>query len=152
MTDTQTTPETQPTSMTAVLPRRALPVWAQIGVLLVVFVADGIVGAMIATKIIRSRMEYYREHADALPSDIVPRLQVRLALTDEQTKQVRETIERRHPRLIEQRRQGAQAMLNEFQLMEDEIAGVLDPKQQQQWRTIATSVRHRFLPPAPGIE
>lgn len=132
--------------------RRAMPWWVQVGVLLVVFVSGGVAGAMIATKVIHSRMDYYREHADALPADIVPRLQMRLALTDEQTKQVRAIIANRHPRMIENRRQGAQAMLGEFRMMENEIAGVLDPEQERMWHAIAQSVRQRFLPPVPANE
>lgn len=130
--------------------RRTLSWWVQIFVLLVVFIAGGAVGAMIATKVIHSRMEYYRHHAEALPQDILPRLQRRLALTDEQTEQVQEIIHRRHPIMIESRRQGAQTMLNEFRSMEDEIARVLDANQQTLWRDIAASVRERFLPPPPG--
>jgi hypothetical protein len=132
--------------------RRALPWWVQVGVLLVVFVSGGVVGAMIATKVIHSRMDYYREHAEALPADIVPRLQMRLALTDEQSEKVKAIIATRHPRMIDNRRQGAQAMLDEFQMMEDEIAGVLDPEQEERWRAIAQSVRQRFLPPLPASE
>lgn len=149
MNDANTITEPQPAAASP-QHRRALPWWAQVVVLLAVFSAGGVVGAMIATKVIHSRMEYYREHADALPRDIVPRLQVRLGLTDAQTKQVQEIAERRHPRMIENRRQGAQAMLNEFQVMEDEIASVLNPEQQRLWRSIAASVRQRFLPPMPG--
>lgn len=132
--------------------RRALPRWAQLGVLLVVFVSGGVVGAMIATKVIHLRMDYYREHAEALPADIVPRLQMRLALTDTQTEKVKAIIANRHPRMIDNRRQGAQAMLSEFQLMEDEIARVLDPVQEERWHAIAQSVRQRFLPPVPADE
>lgn len=132
--------------------RRALPRWVQVGVLLVVFVSGGVVGAMIATRVIHSRMDYYREHAEALPADIVPRLQLRLALTDEQTEKVRAIIANRHPRMIENRRQGAQAMLYEFEMMENEIAAVLDPEQEERWHAIAQSVRQRFLPPVPANE
>lgn len=132
--------------------RRALPRWVQLGVLLVVFVSGGVVGAMFATKVIHSRMEYYREHADALPADIVPRLQMQLGLTDKQTEKVKAIIANRHPHMIDNRRQGAQAMLSEFQLMEDEIAAVLDPVQEDRWRTIAQSVRQRFLPPVLRVD
>lgn len=159
MTKIETTHEisavaaSEPCAMAETCPqRRALPRWVQLGVLLVVFVSGGVVGAMIATKVIHSRMDYYREHADALPADIVPRLKMRLALTDEQTERVRAIIANRHPRMIENRRQGAQTMLNEFQMMENEIAGVLDPEQEQRWRSIAQSVRQRFLPPVPPNE
>jgi hypothetical protein len=130
--------------------RRAIPRWAQIVILLVVFAAGGVVGGMIAAKVIYLRMDYYRRHTNVLPNDIVPRLKLRLGLTDEQTKQVREIIERRHPRMIENRKHGAQVMLNEFDAMEQEIADVLDERQKRMWHAMADSVHHRFLPPAPG--
>lgn len=138
----------EPRAATASLrSRRALPWWGHVGVLLLVFVSGGVVGAMIATQAIYSRLNYYREHAGALPADIVPRLQVRLDLTAKQMEKVRAIIAIRHPRMIENRRQGAQAMLDEFRMMEHEIAGVLDPEQREGWHAIAQSVRQRFLPP-----
>lgn len=157
MTKIDTTQESMPAVASPAQPtddpmrqRRALPRFVQLGLLLVVFMAGGVVGAMIATNVIHSRMMYYREHAEALPADIVPRLQRRLALTHEQTDHVKQIIATRHPRMLEDRRQGAEAMLHEFQLMEEEIAEVLNPEQEQRWHTIARSVRQRFLPTAPS--
>lgn len=129
--------------------RRALPRWIQIGVLLLVFVAGGIVGAMVATKALHARLEYYRQNEDALVNDIIPRLRAGLALTEEQSSQFEEIIERRHPRMLDVRRKGAIEMLAEFQAMEDEVAGVLDPKQRESWRKIAESVRNRFIAVGP---
>ena len=91
-----------------------------------------------------------RPTAHALPNAIVPRLQLRLGLSDEQTDQVREIVERRHPRMIESRTLGAQAMLDEFDAMQREISAVLDENQKRTWRATADSVRRRFLPPERG--
>lgn len=129
--------------------RRALPRWIQMGVLLLVFVAGGIVGAMVATKALHARLEYYRQNNDALVKDIIPRLRTRLALTEEQSSQFEEIIERRHPRILDVRRKGANEMLAEFQAMVDEVAEVLDPKQRESWRKIAESVRNRFIAVSP---
>ncbi|MCC6507545.1 MAG: hypothetical protein IT423_00450 [Pirellulaceae bacterium] len=129
--------------------RRALPRWIQMGVLLLVFVAGGIVGAMVATKALHARLEYYRQNGDALVKDIVPRLRTRLTLTGEQSSQFEEIMERRHPRMLDVRRKGADEMLAEFQAMEDEVAEVLDPKQRESWRKIAESVRNRFIAVSP---
>ena len=129
--------------------RRALPRWIQIGVLLLVFVAGGIVGAMFATKALHARLEYYRQNEDALVKDIIPRLRTLLNLTGEQTLQFEEIIERRHPRMLDVRRKGANEMLAEFQAMEDDVAEVLNPKQRESWRKIAESVRNRFIAVSP---
>jgi hypothetical protein len=129
--------------------RRALPRWVQISVLLLVFVAGGIAGAMVATKTLHARLEYYRQNEDALVNDIIPRLRARLALTEEQSSQFEEILGRRHPHLLNVRRKGANEMLAEFQAMEDEVANVLDPKQRDSWRKIAESVRNRFIAISP---
>ena len=129
--------------------RRTLPWWAQTFILLVVFMAGCIVGAMLSAKVIHARMNYYRQHAYALSSDILPRLQLRLNLTEEQSGQIRTIIERRHPSMMENRKRSDQAIRNEFRAMEQDIAAVLDDQQKQRWYMIADSVRNRFLPPAP---
>lgn len=141
------TENTATSSQTILEPRirRALPRWIQMGVLLLVFVAGGIVGAMVATKALHDRLEYYRRNDDALVKDIIPRIRSRLTLTEEQSSQFKEIIERRHPRMLDIRREGANEMLAEFQAMEDEVAEVLDPKQRESWREIAGSVRNRFI-------
>ena len=127
--------------------RRAHPRWLQITVLLVVFCAGGAVGAMLGIKSVHSRMEYYRENADALPTVIASRLQFILELTDEQSEQIREIMKRRHPRIIKQREQGSEGMHAEFDAMELEIAEVLDEEQAEKWSLFANRVRMRFLPP-----
>ncbi len=132
----------------ALPPRRPLPAWVQSAILLLVFCAGGIAGAMLATEMIHSRMEYYREHETALPNDIVPRLQFRLQLSDEQTEEVRRIIELRHPRMMRERNESARGMLLEFEAMQREVAAVLDAEQAAAWSEIANSVRRRFLPPA----
>ena len=128
-------------------PRRPLPRWTLGVVFVVVFAAGCIVGGMVATKVIHSKMEAYRRHAPIFAEDIVARLRMRLGLTDDQAEQVKEIFIRRHGRMIEYRGQGAQAMHTEFDAMEKEIAAVLDEQQKYKWQAIADSVRRRFLPP-----
>ena len=128
-------------------PRRPLPRWVQVTVLLVVFASGAVVGAMIATKAIHSRMETYRQQAPIFSNDIVARLRVRLDLSDGQAERVRDIVERRHARMIELRREGSQSMHAEFNAMEQEVAAVLDDQQMQHWHRIADFVRQRFLPP-----
>ena len=118
----------------------------QISVLLVVFVAGGLAGAMLAMKSVHSRMEYLRKNPDALPTVVVPRLQHILALSDQQSEQLREIIGRRHPRIIEFRNQGMVGMHAEFEAMEKEIAAILDEQQAAKWHAVADNVRSRFMP------
>lgn len=126
--------------------RPAVSRWVQSGVLLLVFAAGGIVGAMVAAKTIHSRMNYYREHPDALPAAIVPRLKHELGLNEEQVVMVRGIITPRHARIAEYQQQSAQSVHNEFKLMENEVAEVLDTEQKALWRELTNTVRERYLP------
>lgn len=126
--------------------------WVQCGVLLLVFSAGGIVGAMVAAKTIHSRMNYYREHPEALPAAMVPRLKYELGLNEEQVERVRDIITPRHARIAEYQQQNARAMHNEFKLMEEEVAQVLDEKQNAMWREVTNSVRERYLPKTQTVD
>ena len=147
MTTTKTTPDTA-TLPSAQRYRRALPWWVQVLVLLVVFIAGGVAGSMITTRVIHSRMEEYRQQAPIFSQDIVMRLRMRLSSSDEQATKVQRIIEKRHSKMIQYRNEGSQMMHAEFDGMVEEIAGVLDDFQTQRWRGIADHVRRTYLPAA----
>ena len=106
--------------------RYAHPRWIQLTVLLVVFISGGFVGATIAMKCVHSRMEYLRANPDALPNVVLPRLRRILTLTAEQSTEIHAIISRHHPQIDSYRRQGIDGMHNEFDVMEKEVAAVLD--------------------------
>ena len=145
MTTTETTSET-PTLPSSQGYRRALPWWTQLTLLLIVFIAGGVAGSMITTRVIHSRMEQYRQQAPIFSEDIVMRLRMRLALSDEQAIEVQRIIERRHPKMVEYRNDGSHKLHTEFDAMVEEIAGVLDELQAQRWHEIAEHVRRTYLP------
>ena len=145
MSTTEPTTETPPVQQSQGY-RRALPWWLQITVLLVVFLAGGVAGSMITTRVIHSRMEQYRQQAPIFSEDIVMRLRFRLQLSDEQAEEVRTIIENRHSRMIEYRNEGSQKMHTEFDAMVDEVAGVLDELQAERWRGISGHVKRTYLP------
>lgn len=134
-------------SMNSIPPQRTtVSRWVQCSVLFLIFAAGGIVGAMLATKTIHSRMNYYRDHPEALAAAVVTRLKHELGLNEEQVGKVKEIVTPRHARIAEYQQQSATAIHNEFTLMEDEVAEVLDEKQKALWRELTNSVRERYLP------
>lgn len=147
MTDTDTTADT-PSLPLAKRHRRALPWWAQVVVLLVVFIAGGVAGSMTTARVIHSRMEEYRQQAPIFSKDIVMRLRMRLTLSDEQATKVQEIIERQHSKMIQCRNEGSQKMHVEFDAMVEEVADALDEFQTQQWYSISNYVRQTYLPAA----
>lgn len=126
--------------------RRALPRWIQFVLLLVVFIAGGVTGSMITTRMIHTRMEGYRQQAPIFSEDIVMRLRFRLGLTDKQAGQIQQIIERRHATLIEYRNDGSRLMHTEFDAMVEEVGTVLQDHQTRRWRGIADHVRTTYLP------
>lgn len=130
--------------------RRALPVWVQAVVLLVVFGSGIGVGSVVASRYVLSRMQHYRAHPEVLPVEITNSLTKRLNLTEEQSEQVLSVITHRHGRIEEVRQASSPEIHSEFDLLETEVAAVLDDRQKQRWLRTAEWVRKSFLPMQPN--
>lgn len=126
--------------------RRALPVWVQVVVLLVVFASGIGVGAVAASRYMLTRMQHYRAHPEVLPGEITDTLTSRLGLTDEQSAEVLAVITKRHARIEEIRQTSSPEIHSEFDLLEKEVAAALDNNQKQRWLETADWVRKSFLP------
>ncbi|MEM9355722.1 MAG: hypothetical protein AAGB04_05885 [Pseudomonadota bacterium] len=132
--------------------RKALPAWVQALVLLVVFAGGVGVGAIGASRYILTRMQHYRAHPKALPAEITSTLTGRLGLVEKQSEDVLAVITHRHGRIEAMRQRSAPDIHSEFDLMEQEVADVLDEQQQRQWSEIADWVRKSFLPLNPKTQ
>jgi hypothetical protein len=130
--------------------RRALPAWLQICVLLLVFASGIGVGAVGASQYMLSRMQHYRANPESLPGELSAKLQSRMNMSDEQTAEVLAIVTLRHGNITSLRDASAPGILQEFSLMEREIADVLNPTQREQWRETADWARKTFLPLDPA--
>ncbi|TWT96523.1 hypothetical protein [Neorhodopirellula pilleata] len=130
--------------------RRALPAWVQVCVLLLVFASGIGVGAVGASQYMLSRMQHYRENPEVFPEELSAKLQSRMNMSDDQTSKVRDIVTLRHGNITSLRDASAPGILQEFSLMEQEIADVLDPAQREQWHETADWVRKTFLPTDPA--
>ncbi len=130
--------------------RRALPVWVQTVVLLVVFASGIGVGSVVASRYVLARMQHYRAHPEVLPVEITDTLTRRLSLTAEQSEEVLNVITHRHGRIEKVRQESSPEIHAEFDLLEEEVAAVLDDRQKQRWRRTAEWVRKSFLPMNPS--
>lgn len=126
--------------------RRALPVWVQVIVLLLVFASGIGVGVVGASRFVLTRMQYYRAHPEVLPAEITRTLTSRLRLSEDQSKEILAVIQRRHARIEEARQASSPKIHSEFDLLEEEVAAVLTNKQKQRWLATADWVRKSFLP------
>lgn len=127
--------------------RRALPRWAQLLVLTGVFVAGGLVGAILSVRAIHARIVHYREHPEELPEEVVSALSRRLDLDAKQESRVLAIFRRRHTRIVELQGQVAGDIHAEFDALESEIAALLDARHAARWRETAAIVRRVYLPP-----
>lgn len=130
--------------------RRALPAWVQVSVLLLVFASGAGVGAVGVSQYMLSRMQYYRANPEVLPGELSAKLQSRMSMSDEQTAKVLAIITLRHGNIASLRDAAAPGILQEFSLMEQEIADSLNPEQRQQWHETADWARKTFLPIDPS--
>ncbi|MEM7477845.1 MAG: hypothetical protein AAF483_22900 [Planctomycetota bacterium] len=126
--------------------RRALPVGVQAIVLLIVFAGGIGVGAVGASRYILTRMQHYRANPDVLPAEITDTLTSRLGLTEDQSKAVLAVITNRHGRIEEVRQASSPEIHAEFDLLEDDVAALLNETQKQRWLSTAEWVRKSFLP------
>ena len=113
--------------------------------------ASGIgVGAVGASQYMLSRMQHYRANPEVLPGELSAKLQSRMNLSDEQTAKVRGIITLRHGNITSLRDASAPGILQEFSLMEQEIANVLNPTQRELWHETADWARKTFSPTDPA--
>lgn len=105
---------------------------------------------MVASRYVLSRMQHYRAHPEVLPVEITDTLTRRLKLTAEQSEEVLNVITYRHGRIEEVREESSPEIHSEFDLLEEEVAAVLNDRQKQRWLRTTEWVRKSFLPMNPN--
>lgn len=127
--------------------RKALPLWVQLVLFLVVFGAGGVIGAVISLKSVYSRLDYYRQHPAALPDEVLPRLKKRLDLSDQQAAAVDRIFRKGHARMLALHGQVSADIHKAFNAMAAEIEAELETRQKRKWRETHERVSRIFLPP-----
>jgi len=80
---------------------------------------------------------------------MVEQLRVELLLSDDQVKAVKQIYQQRHDALESIRRKMEPELKAEYDSLDQEMKGVLNPTQYQRWSERFNSVRSRMLPPPP---
>jgi len=83
-------------------------------------------------------------------NDMVHRLQEELLLSDDQAKQIRQIYQEREEALRSIRQKMEPEMKAEYDKLDAQIKGVLNPAQYQRWSERFQSMRNRMLPPPGG--
>ena len=80
---------------------------------------------------------------------MVDQLRVELLLSDDQVKAVKQIYQQRHDALESVRQKMEPELKAEYDTLDQQMKGVLNPTQYQRWSERFNSVRSRMLPPPP---
>jgi hypothetical protein len=114
---------------------------------LLIFLAGTLFGGALTAGAIFRSVHRAIAHPEEAPQRITARLSHRLDLTDDQRERVRQIIASRQQSLLDIRRDVQPRIETQLEQLESEIAAVLNPKQQEQWRTMVSTFRKTWLPP-----
>lgn len=126
-------------------PRRRM--WTKLLLYAVIFVSGGFVGAGSALMGIRAAAQYVVGHPEEMPEKVAWRLHGSLDLTDAQAKQVEDILRERQVAIQDIRREAQPKFEAELDLIEHDIAEVLNDQQRQKWQHTFRKLRRTWTPP-----
>lgn len=128
-------------------PRRRWRTWF---LALVIFLGGGAVGAGLTAITIFHGIRHALMHPEEAPTRVAARLKRPLDLSPQQSEQIEAIVATRQKSLMRIRRQVQPEIEQELAGLESEIAGVLNPAQQQKWHVMVGRIRENWLPPIVG--
>ena len=123
--------------------RRRWLVWV---LMLVVFLSGMAVGGAGALLIARHQLLRLIHHPELAMPEVAHLLGHRLGLSPEQVRRVEEILLAREKRLEAIRREAQPQIDSEFNKLEQEVSGVLDPKQREVWQGLFERLRRTWGP------
>ncbi len=123
--------------------------WLRLLLYLVIFLSGGIVGTGTTLMIIRKSALFAVHHPGEMPGIIADRMERALDLDDEQKRQILDILHERQEALQDIRRQSQPLVEEQLDLLEEQVAAVLDPEQQENWRSRIEHIRRTWIPVPP---
>ncbi|MBN1672828.1 MAG: periplasmic heavy metal sensor [Kiritimatiellae bacterium] len=123
--------------------------WRPILLSAAIFICGGVVGGVLTVGLVHRAIMKGPRHPERAPDLASRHLQRRLKLTDEQRQQVETILKKRFSALRAIREE-------QIELVDKEVAELLDEEQLEKWGRICQKFRHRFGsgehhgPPPPG--
>jgi cell division protein FtsB len=124
--------------------------WLSLLLAVVIFVAGLVCGAGFTVIVVVKRIQNAIHNPQIAATQISAAIDRRLDLNDSQREQVERIVARRQQNLVAIRRQVQPEVEAELNELRDEVAGVLDESQQQEWQTLFDRFRSRWLPKLPS--
>jgi Spy/CpxP family protein refolding chaperone len=116
----------------------------------VVFLSGIICGGGATAVFMVRRVRQAVQHPEERPGRNLGWIARRLDLTPEQRREVHEIIQRHNKETQRLRESVMPRVRAEMKSLEEEIAAVLTPEQERQWRELAARARRDWMPPAEG--
>jgi hypothetical protein len=138
-------PGDEPEEEAGSLPPPKPSLWRQLALGLVILVCGIVIGAS-GGLLLGKRL--WHPPRDPMPRDVMPRMTERLNLTPEQQKQIGQIVSKRLVAVAEIRKEMRPRIGEQMQLMQSEVAEVLNAEQKAEWRRWFREVQ-RARPGAP---
>lgn len=120
--------------------------WHLVAFGIVILVSGIAIGACGSLWLARKMVLTGRQHPERVPEWATQRLRRTLDLSDGQAEEVKAIIEKRLDALRTIRDDTRPRVTEQLDLLEEEIAAVLDGDQEQEWHRRAERLRNRLLP------
>ena len=140
-----------PTTSAAVLPpapRRRR--WVSILLTLVIFLAGLVLGTGLGVVGTLKRIDWLRQHPEQGTARMAAKIGSQLKLTPVQVEQVKGILNKRVAAFEAIRRDVRPRMNAELDLVEKEVAGLLDAQRAERWHTLFAQYRKTWSPPLGG--
>lgn len=121
--------------------------WLKLLLASVIFLCGFLAGTGTSVVVIRNRLVNAIHHPEQAPELITNRLRRPLGLTENQAAEVKKVLQKRQVALQEIRRRVQPEVKTQIDLVEKEVAAVLNPEQQATWRALLERLRATWLPP-----
>ena len=123
--------------------------WSRIFTLSIIFISGGIVGFAAGGYWMRDRMNFMIRHPQQVMEKLFPQLQSELGLNDEQARKVEEIMRQRYASMESVRAEFFPKQMAEFEVLNNEVAQILNPEQKSKWSKIVRGAEKRHMPVSP---
>jgi hypothetical protein len=130
------------------MPRRRWRLTVLLG--LVIFVSGGVCGIGLGMWLEKQHFLEILRYPERGPERIAARIQSKLQLDDQQTRQVQAIVKKRVSALEEVHRQVDPLLAEQLNLFEADVAEVLNPQQRAEWHRYMKPIPQRWYPLVPA--
>jgi len=123
--------------------------WLTVLLAMILLVSGGIIGSGVTIFVVHRVILHRLHHPEEFPAIAANRLRRHLDLTDEQTQSAETIFRNRLAAVHDIRREFHPQLKAEFDLIQKEIGGILNPEQAELWNSHFDKLRETWMPTTP---